>query len=32
MAALLDVKSKDLTDDELDRLQQLIDEARRQGK
>lgn len=31
VAALLDVKSKDLTDDELDRIQKLIDDARRKG-
>lgn len=32
VATLLDVKSKDLTEDELDRLQELIDGARKRGK
>ncbi len=32
VATLLDVKSKDLTSDELDRLQELIDAARERGK
>ena len=32
VAALLDVKSKDLTDEELDRIQVLIDDARKRGR
>lgn len=32
VAALLDMESKDLTDDHFDRLQELIDHARREGK
>ena len=32
VAALLDVKSKELTDDELDRLTRLIEDARRNEK
>lgn len=32
VATLLDVKSKDLTDDELDRIQILIDNARNRGR
>jgi len=31
VAALLDVKSKDLTDQELDRLRQLIEDARKEA-
>jgi hypothetical protein len=32
MAALLDVSSRKLTREELDRMGRMIDEARRQGK
>ncbi len=32
VAALLDMKSKDLTDKDLDRLQGLIDQVRREGR
>jgi predicted transcriptional regulator len=32
MAAILDVSASQLTDDDLQRLQQLIDQARREGK
>jgi predicted transcriptional regulator len=32
MAALLDLSSADLTDDELDRLEALIQDARREGR
>ncbi|MDG1897524.1 MAG: BlaI/MecI/CopY family transcriptional regulator [Fuerstiella sp.] len=32
VATLLDMKSKDLTDDELDRIQVLINDARKRGR
>lgn len=32
VATLLDVKSKDLTDEELDRIQELIQQARNRGR
>ena len=32
VAALLDVKSKEMTDEQLDRLQSLINDARSKGR